>query len=61
MHNTLQRKNNMDLYNSKVRKPGEWVSRRWWQQMEINLAGARERVAEEAGGEEETGVEEKAQ
>ena len=51
----------MDLYNSKVHKPGEWVSRRWWQQMEINLAGARERVAAEAGGEEDTGVEEKAQ
>ena len=31
----------LDLCEEGVRRPGAWVSRRWWEQEGIDLAGAR--------------------
>ena len=41
----------MDLCERLVRRPGAWVSRRWWEQEGLNLSGKRERAAVAAEGE----------
>ena len=45
----------MDLCERLVRRPGSWVSRRWWEQEGLDLAGEREQVV--ADGEEDGSVE----
>ena len=38
----------LDLCEQSVRRPGAWVSWRWWEQEGIDISGAREWVAEAA-------------
>ena len=40
----------MDLCEKKVRRTGAWVARIWWEQEEIDLAGAREWATATADG-----------
>ena len=47
----------LHLCEGTERAPGAWVGMRWWEQAEINLAGARE-ATEAATEAEEDGVEE---
>ena len=37
----------LDLCEEAVQRPGAWVSRRWWEQEGIDLAGARVAALEE--------------
>ena len=43
----------LDLYERYVRRPGAWVSLKWWEQDGIDLEGERERAAAASDGEEE--------
>ena len=46
----------LDLYEIYVRRLGAWVSRRWWEQEDIDLYRVRDRVAAESDrGEEKCG------
>ena len=38
----------LDLCEQSVRRPGAWVSWRWWEQEGIDISGAREWVDEAA-------------
>ena len=51
----------LDLCEKSVRKPGDWVYWRWWDQEGINLEGERERVEMTSDGKEKKCVEEVAQ
>ena len=42
----------LDLCERSDRRPGAWVSRRWWEQDILDLEGTKERAAVESDGEE---------
>ena len=42
----------LDLCERSARRPGAWVSRRWWEQDGLDLEGAKKRAAAELDGEE---------
>ena len=43
----------MDLCERYVRRPGAWVSWRWWEQEVLDIDGAKEREVADSDGEEE--------
>ena len=51
----------MYLCERSVRRPGAWVSWRWWEKEGLDLEGAKERAAAESDGEEVQGKEGTAQ
>ena len=48
----------MDLCVKSSRRPGAWVSRRWWEQDGLYLEGGKNRSSEESDGEEAISEEE---
>ena len=48
----------LDLCDQSSRRPGAWVSQRWWEQDGLYLEGAKKRSASELDGEEAINEEE---
>ena len=48
----------MDLCEQSARRPGVWVSRRWWEQDVLGLEGGKEKALAELDGEEAQSEEE---
>ena len=48
----------MDLYERSTRRPGAWVSQKWWEQDGLDVEGAKKRAAAESDREEVVSKEE---
>ena len=42
----------LDIYERSARRPGTWLSWRWWEQEGLDLEGGKERASAELEGEE---------